>query len=180
MTYKSKEKIIENLILICYISSGERLKQEENKEDNKVKNGIKTFSMWLIIGIIIIVLLTAILDNSDKKMTYSDLITNIESGAVTSIIIESDGSKAYVELKGQTISKEVNIPNIQSFMDYANEGLKTGSFTLEEKSQSPLITILSILSPFGIVAILLIFGLMLMNTGNNNGNKTMSFGKSKA
>ncbi len=145
-----------------------------------MKNGIKTFSMWLIIGIIIIVLLTAILDNSDKKMTYSDLITNIESGAVTSIIIESDGSKAYVELKGQTISKEVNIPNIQSFMDYANEGLKTGSFTLEEKSQSPLITILSILSPFGIVAILLIFGLMLMNTGNNNGNKTMSFGKSKA
>ena len=145
-----------------------------------MKNGIKTLSMWLIISVIIIVLLTAIMDNSDKKMSYSDLITNIESGAVTAIEIEADGTKAYVDLKGQTISKEVNIPNLESFMDYAQESLKAGTFTLTEKSQSPLVTVLSILSPFGIVIILLIFGFMLMNTGNNNGSKTMSFGKSKA
>ena len=145
-----------------------------------MKNGIKTLSMWLIISVIIIVLLTAIMDNSDKKMSYSDLITNIESGTVTSIEIEADGTKAYVDLKGQTISKEVNIPNLNSFMDYAQESLKAGSFSLTEKSQSPLITVLSIISPFGIVLILLLFGFMFMNTGNNNGSKTMSFGKSKA
>ena len=145
-----------------------------------MKNGIKTLAMWLIIGVIVIVLLTAIMDNSDKKMSYSDLISNMERGNVTSILIESDGSKAYVELQGQTITKEVNIPNVESFMTYATEGLKTNRFKLEEKPQSPVVTILSILSPFGIVIILLIFGFMLMNTGNNNGNKTMSFGKSKA
>ena len=145
-----------------------------------MKNGIKTLSMWLIISIIIIVLLTAIMDNSDKKMSYSDLITNIENGTVTSIEIEADGTRAYVDLKGQTLSKEVNIPNLNSFMDYAEESLKAGSFTLTEKSQSPLVTVLSIISPFGIVLILLLFGFMFMNSGNNNGSKTMSFGKSKA
>ena len=145
-----------------------------------MKNGIKTLSMWLIISVIIIVLLTAIMDNSDKKMSYSDLITNIENGTVTAIEIESDGTKAYVDLKGQTISKEVNIPNLNSFMDYVQESLKAGSFTLTEKSQSPLVTVLSIISPFGIILILLLFGFMFMNTGNSNGNKTMSFGKSKA
>ena len=39
-----------------------------------MKNSIKTLAMWLIIGIIFIVLLTSILDNSDTKMTYAELI----------------------------------------------------------------------------------------------------------
>ena len=73
-----------------------------------MKNGIKTLAMWLIIGVIFIVLVSAILDNSESKMKYSELISAIESGSVTSIEIESDGSKAFVELKGQTIEKEVN------------------------------------------------------------------------
>ncbi len=145
-----------------------------------MKNGIKTLAMWLIIGIIFIVLVSAILDNSETKMDYSELISAMESGTVTNIEIGSDGSKAFVELKGQGIEKEVNIPNLESFMNYANEGLKAGNFSLTEKSQSIFITILSLLSPFGIAIIFLLFCFFLMNPGNQNGNKTMSFGKSKA
>lgn len=145
-----------------------------------MKNGIKTLAMWLIIGVIFIVVLTSIMDNSETKMNYSDLIASIESGTVTNIEIQADGTKAYVELKGQNIKKEVNIPNMESFMDYASEGLKAGNFTLSEKSQSIFITVLTLLSPFGIVIILLLFMFMIMNTGNQGGNKTMSFGKSKA
>lgn len=145
-----------------------------------MKNGIKTLAMWLIIGIIFIVLVSAILDNSETKMDYSELISAMESGTVTNIEIGSDGSKAFVELKGQGIEKEVNIPNLESFMNYANEGLKAGNFSLTEKSQSIFITILSLLSPFGIAIIFLLFWFFLMNPGNQNGNKTMSFGKSKA
>ena len=145
-----------------------------------MKNGIKTLAMWLIIGIIFIVLITSILDNSETKMTYSELITNIENETVTSIEIQADGNKAYVELKGQTVKKEVNIPNLESFMDYASESLKTGSFTLSEKSQSIFVTIFTLLSPFGIVIILLLFWFLIMNGTSQGGNKTMSFGKSKA
>ena len=145
-----------------------------------MKNGIKTLAMWLIIGVIFIVLLTSIMDNSGNKMSYSDLIANMENGSVTNIEIQADGTKAYVELKGQNIKKEVNIPNMESFINYANEGLKTGSFTLSEKSQSIFVTILGLLTPFGIIIIFLLFWFLIMNSNPQGGNKTMSFGKSKA
>ena len=145
-----------------------------------MKNGIKTLAMWLIIGVIFVVLVSAVLDNSESKMTYSELISSMEAGNVTSIEINSDGNKAFVELKGQTIEKEVNIPNLESFMNYANEGLVAGNFKLTEKSESVLVTILSLLSPFGIAIIFLLFWFLLMNPANQGGNKTMSFGKSKA
>jgi len=145
-----------------------------------LKNGIKTLAMWLIIGVIFVVLVSAVLDNSESKMTYSELISAMEAGNVTSIEINSDGNKAFVELKGQTIEKEVNIPNLESFMNYANEGLVAGNFKLTEKSESVLVTILSLLSPFGIAIIFLLFWFLLMNPANQGGNKTMSFGKSKA
>jgi len=157
------------MFLICFLKGGKEL-----------KNGIKTLAMWLIIAIIFIVLLTSIIDNSEKKMNYSDLISAMESGTVTSIELQADGTKAYVELKGQTLVKEVNIPNMESFMNYAQEGLKAGSFTLTEKSQSIFVTLFTLLSPFGIVIILLLFWFLIMNTGNQGGGKTMSFGKSKA
>ena len=145
-----------------------------------MKNGIKTLAMWLIIGVIFVVLVSAVLDNSESKMTYSELISAMEAGNVTSIEINSEGNKAFVELKGQTIEKEVNIPNLESFMNYANEGLVAGNFKLTEKSESVLITILSLLSPFGIAIIFLLFWFLLMNPASQGGNKTMSFGKSKA
>ena len=45
------------------------------KEELKLKNGIKTLAMWLIIGVIFVVLVSAVLDNSESKMTYSELIS---------------------------------------------------------------------------------------------------------
>ena len=48
-----------------------------------MKSGLKTLGMWLIIGVIFIVLLTTIMDNSNSKMNYSELVTKIEAGEVT-------------------------------------------------------------------------------------------------
>ena len=53
-----------------------------------LKNGIKTLAMWLIIGVIFIVVLSYIIENSDSKLKYSDLIANINSGNVEAIQIE--------------------------------------------------------------------------------------------
>ena len=52
-----------------------------------MKNGIKTLAMWLIIGVIFIVVLSSIVENSDSKLKYSELITNINSGKVETIEI---------------------------------------------------------------------------------------------
>lgn len=64
-----------------------------------MKNGIKTLAMWLIIGIIFIVVLSSIVENSDSKLKYSDLIADINSGKVESIQVESDGEKSYCAIK---------------------------------------------------------------------------------
>ncbi len=145
-----------------------------------MKNSIKTLAMWLIIGIIFVVLLTSILDNADTKMTYAELISKIETSEVTEIEMAYDGKSANVKLKNDPVEKEVNIPSTDSFMDYVTDYLKTGAIQLEEKSQSILITILEVLSPFGLLIIALIFWFITMNSTSQGNNKTLSFGKSKA
>ena len=147
-----------------------------------LKNGIKTLAMWLIIGVIFIVVLSSIVENSDAKLKYSELITNINNGNVEDIQIEANGNLATVTLKDDRSKKEVNIPDMGNFMNYVEEYLKEGTFTLEEKSQSIFVTILSFLTPFGLLIIFFIFWFLMMGGASqgNAGGKTMSFGKSKA
>ena len=52
-----------------------------------MKNNIKTLAMWLIIGVIFIIVLSSVMENSNKKMKYSDLITKINEGKVEAIQI---------------------------------------------------------------------------------------------
>ena len=145
-----------------------------------MKNGIKSLAVWLIFLIIFIVLISSIMDNSSNKLAYSELLTDMENGSVKSIEIQSGGEKALVELQGDSIPKEVNIPDIGSFMTYAQEILKTNSYTLTERPESVFMKGLYLIIPFGIIVIVLLFGLLLINPGNQGGNKTMSFGKSRA
>lgn len=145
-----------------------------------MKNGIKSLAVWLIFLIIFIVLISSIMDNSSNKLAYSELLADMEKGTVKSIEIQAGGEKALVEVEGESLQKEVNIPDINSFMTYAQEILKTNSYTLTEKPESVFMKGLYLLIPFGIIVIVLLFGLLLINPGNQGGNKTMSFGKSKA
>ena len=147
-----------------------------------MKNSIKTLAMWLIIGVIFIIILSSIMENSSTKLKYSELITNINEGKVESIEIESNGTTAIVKLEGDNIEKEVNIADMGSFMSYTEEFLNNGAFTLEERSESLFVIILNLLTPFGILIIFFIFWFLLMGGANSGqpGGKTLSFGKSKA
>ena len=147
-----------------------------------MKNSIKTLAMWLIIGIIFIIVLSSIMENSNTKLKYSELITKINEGKVESIEIEADGRTATVELSDDKVAKQVNIPDMGSFMSYSEEFIKNGAFSLEEKSESIFVTILSLLTPFGLLVIFMIFWFFMMGGMNSNqaGGKTLSFGKSKA
>ena len=61
-----------------------------------------------------------------------------------------------------------------------SDDLANQSFTFEEKSQSVWVTILGLLSPFAIIIAFFVFWLLLSSNGQGGGNKTMSFGKSRA
>ena len=149
------------------------------KGGNDLKNGIKTLAVWLIIGVILIVGVTAIYDNSDRKFTYSELVSKIDAGQVSTIDINADGYSAMVEFNDGTSQKKVNIPDLKSLMDNVQEPMKEGKITVEQESQSVWVTIFSVIAPLGLLIIFLIFWFISMG-GRQSGNKTMSFGKSRA
>lgn len=145
-----------------------------------MKNSLKTIVMWLIIGIASLILISAILENAETKMSYDELVGAINNSKVESIKLESDGNKAYVKIKNDRIEKEVNIPSIDSFMTEISDDIAAQKFTFEEKSQSVWIKVLGLLSPFTIIIVFFVFWLLLTSTAQSGGNKTMSFGKSRA
>ena len=156
------------------------LSNNTRKVGSKLKKGIKTLAMWLIIGVIAIVLITSIMENRSSQITYSELITSIENGEVEKIKISSTGSQATVKMKDSKLEKEVSIPSLDSFMTYSQDYLKTGAFSLEEEKESIWITALGFITPFGLLAIFLVFWFIMMSGNNQNGTKSMTFGKSKA
>lgn len=148
-----------------------------------MKNSIKTLAMWLIIGIILIVLISSIIENTDSKLAYSDLIAKVEAGEVKEITLSADNKKAEVKLKSENFTKEVNIPSVDNLMETLTDSMKAGSVTVNEKSESIWMVLLSLLTPFGLLIIFFVFWFLLMGgaQGGNGGNgKTMSFGKSRA
>ena len=148
-----------------------------------MKNGIKSLAMWLIIFIIFIVLISSIIDNTENRLAYSELLSKVEMGEVKEIEISADKVKADVKLKNQNVTKEVNIPSVEHLMSALEDSMKTGTIKVTEKSESLFVTILSLLTPFGILIIFFIFWFLFMNSGAQGGagsNKTMSFGKSRA
>ena len=155
-------------------------KQEKRKVRKYMKNSLKTIVMWLIIGIASLILISAILENAETKMSYDELVGAINNSKVESIKLESDGNKAYVKIKNDRIEKEVNIPSIDSFMTEISDDIAAQKFTFEEKSQSVWIKVLGLLSPFTIIIVFFVFWFLLTSTAQSGGNKTMSFGKSRA
>ena len=148
-----------------------------------MKNSIKTLAMWLVIGIILIVLISSIIENTDNKLSYSELIAKAEAGDVKEIMLSSDGTRAEVKLKDENFTKEVNVPSVDNLLDSLNESMKAGTITVNKESESIWMIILSLLTPFGLLIIFFIFWFFLMGgiqSGGGGNGKTMSFGKSRA
>ena len=147
-----------------------------------MKDSLKTLAVWLIIGIILIVVISSILEKTNMKIAYSELISKIEVVEVEEIELESDGTSAQVKLKNDSIKKVVNIPSVSNLMDNLEDSMKTGSVKVTEKSESVWMIFLTFLTPIGIILIFLVFWFFIMSGANAGagGTKTMTFGKSKA
>ena len=151
-----------------------------------MKNGIKTLATWLILAIVFFALISAVFNNTDKKMNYSDLMAKINSGEVSEIEISSDKTKAYVTLKQDTSAKtinsvkEVTIPSLDTFMDQISNKMESNEITVSQAEESVFMAVLSLFSPFVILIIFLLFWILIMNPNQNGNKSSMSFGKSKA
>ena len=147
-----------------------------------MKNSLKTLAIWAILLIILIVVIQAIWENGNNRLSYSELVSKIEAGEVEGIELEAGGTSAEVKLKNDSIKKEVNIPSIDNLMDNLDNSMKNGNVNVTEKSESLIMLFLSFLTPVGIFLLFILFWFFTMSgsAASQGGNRTMTFGKSRA
>ena len=149
-----------------------------------MKNSIKTLATWLIIAVIFVVLFSTIWNGANTKMSYSDLLINIKSGNVESIEISASKTSAKVLYKDSNtnnkLTKTVNIPSLDSFMEQISSELVDSELKLEQDEESMVFTLLSAFSPLVIFAVFLFFWILFMNPTQSANKNSLSFGKSKA
>ena len=146
-----------------------------------MKNGIKTFTMWLIVGIILLFVIPQVIELSNKKMTYSELIEKANNGEVTDIVIDYGGTGAVVKLKDDPNVKKVNIPNVQNLMDNLNDAMKQNKVSVTMDDEPFFAIVSDLLIPISsIILILLMLLLFMGGPQRQGGTGAMPFGKSKA
>ena len=145
-----------------------------------MKSSIKTLAVWLIIGIILLFVIPAILNGSNKELTYSELLTKIEAGEVTDIEIEYGGGSAKVKLKNDSNIKNVNIPSVENLMENLNESMKDNSVNVIEADKSFLLIVSDLLLPISSIVLLVLMAMLFLGGTGGQQKGTMTFGKSKA
>ncbi len=145
-----------------------------------MRNGIKTLAIWLVIGIIIIFVLPAILNGANNTLTYSELLSKIESGEVTDVEIDYEGKEAQVKLKNDSNIKNVNIPNVENLLENLNASMQGNAVNVTSADEPFWGVVSELLLP--ISSIIMIFLILMLFMGGASGQQkgTMTFGKSRA
>ncbi|MBQ6860718.1 MAG: ATP-dependent zinc metalloprotease FtsH [Clostridia bacterium] len=135
----------------------------------------------LIICMIMMFFVAAIIADSgaNKEMSYSDLLTNIKSGEVASVVLSNETSTATVTLKGKSEEHPVNIPDRNAFMLYVQDIDEDVKPDVSLDSPSVALTMLDYITPIGLVIMLILIWVFMMQTVSG-GKGAMSFTKSRA
>ena len=159
-----------------------------------MKSGIKTLVLWLILIVIVVGLVNAVWQQQNTKISYSELVTKIVTGEVSEIEISANQTMVTATLRGSETAttsttsitntavpstRKAAIPSVDALLELINENIVTGEIKVTQQEESPVYEIISLLSPIIILVVFLLFWFILMNP-NQGGNKSMSFGKSKA
>ena len=143
-------------------------------------------------GLLFVIILAAIFATNKSfgqkepvEFTYSDLTQSIENGNVVELQIQNSSEitnygTARAELSDGT-EVIVNIPSVDTFMDYVQSENTDGSINIKTPS-IPKTSLLMAILPTIIMVILMIilFTFMFQKMNGGGGGKMMSFGKSKA
>ena len=100
-----------------------------------MKNGIKKIAMWLILLVIFIMVISAISSNMYKKMTYSELLKNLNEDKIETIQISDDNKTASVKIKEDNVEKTVTIPSLDTFMFKISDQLAEGKLELSQMEE---------------------------------------------
>lgn len=136
----------------------------------------KNIGLWLVVVIIAFLLwnLFQVSANPEQKIIFSQFLDEVEHGRVAKVVIEGDKIKGtYID--GKTRFHTVSPSNYNGLVPL----LRKHHVEIEAKelSQSPWLAALLSWAPMVVLIIIWIFFMRQMQAG---GNKTLSFGKSRA
>ena len=147
----------------------------------KSKNGIKTLTVWLIIGAILVFVIPAILDNGSNRITYTELVKEIENGNVTDVQINYGAETADVKLQNDNNIKTVNITNVDNLMENLNNSMKDGSVKVTMQDEPFWVILADLLVPASSIILILLMLMLFMGGGQRQGGGgSLPFGKSRA
>lgn len=116
------------------------------------------------------------------RMTYSELISQVQDRNVSDIILEGD--EAIVTLRNPKDAKVANyivvIPSIDRFMDEMADEIRLGNLNLKGQIPPSPPWWITILPTIGLLLILVLFWVFFFQQNQSGGNRVMSFGKSRA
>ena len=145
-----------------------------------MKSGIKTLAIWLVIGVIIIFVLPAILNNANNRLTYSELLSKVEAGEVTDIEIEYEGEEAKIKLKDDTNIKTVNIPSVDNLLENLNESMQSNNVNVTYQDEPFWLIVADLLLPISSIIMILLILMLFMGGAQGQQKGPMTFGKSRA
>ncbi len=145
-----------------------------------MKSGIKTLAIWLVIGVIVIFVLPAILNNANNKLTYSELLSMVESGSVTDIEIEYQGEGARVKLKDDPNVKTVNIPSVDNLLENLNTSMQKNNVNVTYQDEPFWLIVSNLLLPISSIIMILLILMLFMGGAQGQAKGPMTFGKSRA
>ncbi len=135
----------------------------------------KNLSMWLVIGLTMVLLFN--LFNKPQSLTeewtYSDFLSSIENGAITSVIIQGD------EISGST-SEGKSFKAIMPRDDSLIPTLRKSGVNIRVKQQEETPWYVTIMVSWFPMLLLVGVWIFFMRQMQSGGGKAMSFGKSRA
>ncbi|CCY72078.1 aTP-dependent metalloprotease FtsH [Clostridium sp. CAG:921] len=142
---------------------------------------IRTFITYILLLAIAVYAISMMNSEVAKNMSYTEFLQKIEEKSVEKIVIDNSKQMADVKIKNEEKQQyEVNIPDMTTFMEFAQPKAKDGEFELERASESTF----EALAPYIpniilLVGTLFLFMFMIRKTNEGN-NKAISFGKNRA
>ncbi len=135
----------------------------------------KNLALWLVISLLMIMLFNMMSQRGgeQKKINYTELLSSIESGQVTNVVIQ--GSQISGVLEDGTKFQTIAPPDMELIPELKERGI-----TIEAKPVDDQGFWFTLLISWGPILLLIAVWIFFMRQMQSGGGKAMSFGKSKA
>lgn len=147
-----------------------------------MKKFLRGISFYILIIIIIymFVLMIQNAEPSTDKLTYTQLVTEIENGKITEVIVSDNNGTSIVSgkiINGRNF--EAIVPS-DEFNRLAQDYIERGKLDVKHEIKTAATAWLSILPSIVLIVIFIVFFFVLTQQSQGGGNRVMSFGKSRA